>query len=140
MERRKDTMRQVLQLQKADLVKQGRASSGRAMICPKTLFILNEEEASVTVRVLKVLADPTRLRILSLLNQHAGCISVKEIVQEIGFEQPTISYHLRILWSAGLIDFRKRGQWVYYFIKEGVVELIQKIFQKNALSYLSTSL
>lgn len=83
---------------------------------PKFTPTLTEEEAKSQARLLKALADPTRLRILSLLSRHAGDISVFEIVECFTLEQPTISHHLRILRDAGLVDCRKKGLWAYYYV------------------------
>ncbi len=68
-------------------------------------------------RLLKALADPTRLRILSLLSRHEGEVCVFEIVESFTLEQPTISHHLRILRDAGLVDCRKKGLWAYYYVR-----------------------
>ena len=67
--------------------------------------------------VLKALADPTRLRILSLLSRYEGEVCVFEIVESFTLEQPTISHHLRILRDAGLVDCRKKGLWAYYYVR-----------------------
>lgn len=77
---------------------------------------LTEEEASEQERLLKAVADKTRLRILSLLRRHEGEVSVFEIVETFTLEQPTISHHLRILRDAGLVECRKRGLFAYYYI------------------------
>ena len=67
--------------------------------------------------IFKALADPTRLRILSLLSRHEGEMCVFEIVESFTLEQPTISHHLRILRDAGLVDRRKKGLWSYYYVR-----------------------
>ncbi len=62
-----------------------------------------------------VLADPVRLRLLSLLaSASAGEACVCELVEPLGRSQPTISHHLKILVDAGLITGDKRGRWVWY--------------------------
>jgi ArsR family transcriptional regulator len=97
---------------------------------------LSEGDAVVQARLLKALADPTRLRILSLLSRHEGDICVFEIVDCFRLEQPAISHHLRILLDAGLVDYRKRGLWVYYYMRRealgrarAVIEQIEKEIQ-----------
>jgi ArsR family transcriptional regulator len=84
---------------------------------PKFVPTLNEDDAIVQARLLKALADPTRLRILSLLSRHEGEVCVFEIVESFTLEQPTISHHLRILRDAGLVDCRKKGLWAYYYVR-----------------------
>jgi ArsR family transcriptional regulator, arsenate/arsenite/antimonite-responsive transcriptional repressor len=86
-------------------------------ITPKFIPTLNEDDAVVQARLLKALADPTRLRILSLLSRHEGEVCVFEIVESFTLEQPTISHHLRILRDAGLVDCRKKGLWAYYYVR-----------------------
>lgn len=84
---------------------------------PKFVPTLSEDDAVVQARLLKALADPTRLRILSLLSRHEGEVCVFEIVESFTLEQPTISHHLRILRDAGLVDCRKKGLWAYYYVR-----------------------
>ena len=84
---------------------------------PKFVPTLSEDDAISQARLLKALADPTRLRILSLLSRHEGEVCVFEIVESFTLEQPTISHHLRILRDAGLVDCRKKGLWAYYYVR-----------------------
>jgi len=92
--------------------------SGTAVsMVPKFVPTLNEDDAISQARLLKALADPTRLRILSLLSRHEGEVCVFEIVESFTLEQPTISHHLRILRDAGLVDCRKKGLWAYYYVR-----------------------
>jgi ArsR family transcriptional regulator len=91
--------------------------SNPSVITPKFVPTLTEEDAVVQARLLKALADPTRLRILSLLSRHEGEVCVFEIVESFTLEQPTISHHLRILRDAGLVDCRKKGLWAYYYVR-----------------------
>jgi len=84
---------------------------------PKFVPTLNEDDAISQARLVKALADPTRLRILSLLSRHEGEVCVFEIVESFTLEQPTISHHLRILRDAGLVDCRKKGLWAYYYVR-----------------------
>jgi len=86
-------------------------------IAPKFVPTLSEDDAVIQARLLKALADPTRLRILSLLSRHEGEVCVFEIVESFTLEQPTISHHLRILRDAGLVDCRKKGLWAYYYVR-----------------------
>jgi ArsR family transcriptional regulator len=68
-------------------------------------------------RLLKAFADPTRLRILTILLEKQGTIAVHELVAAIGsLEQPTISHHLRILLDSGLVFSQKSGLYVYYHV------------------------
>lgn len=65
--------------------------------------------------MLKALSDPVRLRLLSVVASHRGGeVCVCDISEGIDVGQPTISHHLKVLRTAGLIDSERRGSWVYY--------------------------
>jgi ArsR family transcriptional regulator len=96
-------------------------------VSPKFMPALTEEEAVTQARLLKALADPTRLRILSLLSRHEGEVCVFEIVESFTLEQPTISHHLRILRDAGLVDCRKKGLWAYYYVRREALSRAQDV-------------
>ena len=96
-------------------------------IAPKFVPALTEAEAVNQARLLKALADPTRLRILSLLSRHEGEVCVFEIVESFTLEQPTISHHLRILRDAGLVDCRKKGLWAYYYVRRDALGRAQEV-------------
>jgi ArsR family transcriptional regulator len=69
----------------------------------------------------KVMGDPTRLRILSLLPVTDNCddvFNVTELAEELGIPQPTVSHHLKMLKHAGLVKCRKMCRDVYYWIDQ----------------------
>lgn len=72
--------------------------------------------------MLKALADPVRLRLLSLVASHAdGEACVCDLNDAFDLSQPTISHHLKLLHEAGLIDRDKRGVWVYYRVNRSAL-------------------
>jgi ArsR family transcriptional regulator len=76
---------------------------------------LDGESASRVARVLKALADPVRLRLVSLIASHEGgeaCVC--DLNDAFDLSQPTISHHLKVLHGIGLLERSKRGVWVYY--------------------------
>ncbi|MFL6161332.1 MAG: metalloregulator ArsR/SmtB family transcription factor [Jatrophihabitantaceae bacterium] len=76
---------------------------------------LSPAAAEQIVPLLKALADPVRLRLLSLVASHKGgeaCVC--DLNEAFDLSQPTISHHLKVLHEAGLLDREKRGVWVYY--------------------------
>lgn len=94
--------------------------------CPTVLASpLSEEQAAALARDFAVLADPVRLRLLSLITSvPAGEACVCELVEPLERSQPTVSHHLKILADAGLITGEKRGRWVWYrSVPERVAEL-----------------
>jgi ArsR family transcriptional regulator len=76
---------------------------------------LSAEQAELVAPRLKALADPVRLRLMSLVASHPGheaCVC--DLNEAFDLTQPTISHHLKVLHAAGLLDREKRGVWVYY--------------------------
>ena len=76
---------------------------------------LTQTEADRIAPLLKALADPARLRLLSLIASHEGgeaCVC--DLNEAFDLSQPTISHHLKVLHDVGLIEREKRGVWVYY--------------------------
>ncbi|MQA78076.1 MAG: metalloregulator ArsR/SmtB family transcription factor [Streptosporangiales bacterium] len=76
---------------------------------------LGEAEASELAPLLKAIADPVRLRLLSLIACHEGgeaCVC--ELTGAFELTAPTISHHLKVLREAGLIAAERRGTWIYY--------------------------
>lgn len=76
---------------------------------------LDEEAADELAAAFKVVADPVRLRLLSLIAQ-AGEICSCDLAVPIGKSQPTISHHLSVLTDAGLVHREKRGKWAWYSV------------------------
>lgn len=76
---------------------------------------LGEADATELAHSFAALADPARLRILSLLaSAAAGEVCACDLVEPVGRSQPTVSHHLKVLSEAGLIVGDKRGRWVWY--------------------------
>lgn len=90
---------------------------------------LNAEAATALARTLKAIADPTRLRLLSMVAAHEGgeaCVC--DLTEPLGLTQPTVSHHLKILVEAGLLVREKRGVWAYYALVPGSLEAISEAF------------
>jgi ArsR family transcriptional regulator len=86
-----------------------------ACCSPLTREPLSQDAAERIAPLLKALADPVRLRLLSLVASHEGgeaCVC--DLNEAFDLSQPTISHHLKVLHGAGLIEREKRGVWVYY--------------------------
>lgn len=78
---------------------------------------LSAGQAADLARVLKALADPTRLRLVSMVAAHQnGEACVCELTDPLGLTQPTISHHLKILVDGGIFTRAQRGKWAYYAI------------------------
>jgi len=92
------------------------APAETAACCPPlSAEPLSAEQAAQVVPLLKALAEPVRLRLMSLVASHPGgeaCVC--DLNEVFDLSQPTISHHLKVLHEAGLLDREKRGVWVYY--------------------------
>ena len=75
---------------------------------------LDEAQAAMLASWFKVLSDPTRLRLLSLITSRGEACAACDLVEPIGLSQPTVSHHLQVLFKVGLVERDKRGRWVYY--------------------------
>jgi ArsR family transcriptional regulator len=86
-------------------------------------------EANDLARVFKALADPVRLRLLSLIGaRDGGEACVCDLTVAFDLTQPTISHHLKVLREAGLISSERRGTWVYYRVVPDAVERLGGLF------------
>jgi ArsR family transcriptional regulator, arsenate/arsenite/antimonite-responsive transcriptional repressor len=86
---------------------------------PLTGEVISAGDAEALARRFKALADPTRVRLLSLIAAHEGgeaCIC--DLIDPVGLSQPTVSHHMKQLAGAGLVTRRQRGKWAYYRIVE----------------------
>ena len=89
-----------------------------ACCSPLTAEPLTTEQAGQIAPLLKALADPVRLRLLSLVASHQdGEACICELNDAFELSQPTISHHMKVLHEAGLVDRDKRGVWVYYKVR-----------------------
>jgi ArsR family transcriptional regulator len=89
---------------------------------------LAEPQAVELAAMFKALGDPVRLRLLSLIASHpGGQACVCEISSSFDVSQPTISHHLKMLRSAGLLGCERRGTWVYYWVIPAVLQQLSSI-------------
>ena len=75
-------------------------------------------EAQRMATIAKALADPVRLQLVDVLRKHAGKVCVCELIPLFDLSQPTVSHHLKILRSAGIVDSERRGLWAFYYVEE----------------------
>jgi ArsR family transcriptional regulator, arsenate/arsenite/antimonite-responsive transcriptional repressor len=86
---------------------------------------LDVDQATDLARRLKVLADPTRLRVLSmLLDSQRGEACTCDLVEPLGLSQPTVTHHLQRMAEVGIVRGERRGRWTYYSVDKGAVEAI----------------
>lgn len=93
-----------------------------------TTASLSRADAELLAARLRVVAEPTRLMLLSMIHAAPGGeASVGDLAAPIGLTQPTVSYHLRALNEAGLVNRDRRGTWVYYSLVPGALQQIRDI-------------
>ena len=87
--------------------------------CPPLLDgQLSNDEADQLAAALKVLAEPARLRLLSLIQaQPGGEACVCHLTEPLGLSQPTVSHHLKVLLQAGLVEREQRGSWAFFRVR-----------------------
>jgi len=96
-----------------------------AACCPPVVASpLGDDEADRLARALRVIADPARLRLVSIVAS-SGESCVCDLTDELGLSQPTVSHHLRVLTDAGVLRREKRGRWAYYSVDPEPLELLR---------------
>jgi ArsR family transcriptional regulator, arsenate/arsenite/antimonite-responsive transcriptional repressor len=94
---------------------------------------INADQADELARLLKALADPTRLRLVSMVAAHEGgeaCVC--ELTGPLGLTQPTISHHLKILVGAGIFTRDKRGVWAYYALIPAAMDALSAVLRATS--------
>lgn len=86
---------------------------------------ISGEEAAHLAGALKALAEPTRLRLVSLVAAHDdGEACICDLTAPVGLSQPTVSHHMKVLVDAGLLTRQQRGKWAYYRLVPGAVDTL----------------
>ena len=88
---------------------------------------LSEEQTVELERLFKALADRHRVRILNLLAGADDAVCVCKLEPALGLAQPTVSYHLKLLTDAGLLEREQRGRFSYYRIAAGALERLGEL-------------
>jgi ArsR family transcriptional regulator len=94
-----------------------------ACCAPAGARALGAEEAKQQALVFKALADPNRLRLLSIIKgASSGATCVCDLTDPLDLSQPTVSHHLKVLVEAGLLHREKRGTWAYFSLVPGALD------------------
>jgi ArsR family transcriptional regulator len=94
---------------------------------------LTADQAADLAFILKALADPTRLRLVSMVAAHEGgeaCVC--DLTDPLGLTQPTISHHLKVLVDAGIFTRDQRGKWAYYALVPGALDAVSAALSAGA--------
>jgi ArsR family transcriptional regulator len=99
------------------------------LACPPLLAgSLAVDEADALAKALRVLAEPARLRLLSLIQSqpdHEACVC--HLTEPLGLSQPTVSHHLKVLLDAGLVEREQRGSWAYFRVVPDQLRVLREL-------------
>ena len=100
-----------------------------ACCTPLVRETLSPDDAEQLAHTMKALADPTRLRLLSIVAASEGAEAcVCDLIDPVGLSQPTVSHHLKVLTEAGFLTRSKRGTWAYYALVPGALDRVSRLF------------
>ena len=100
----------------------------QACCSPITRQPVTREGADSLATALKAIADPARIRLLSMIAAHEdqeACVC--DLTEPLGLSQPTVSHHLKVLADAGYVERSKRGTWAYYRIVPGSLDAVASL-------------
>jgi ArsR family transcriptional regulator len=98
------------------------ASQAQRALCCQRGVALDQDQAVEFAALFKALSDPVRLRLLTLIaaaasEEDGACVC--DLTASFDLSQPTISHHLKVLREVGLVESRRRGTWVHYWVAAG---------------------
>jgi ArsR family transcriptional regulator len=88
---------------------------------------MSVKDASATASLFKALGDPHRVRVVNLLAVSGEPVCICDLTEWLGLSQPTVSFHMKKLVDAGLLEREQRGVWAYYWLRRDVVERLEKV-------------
>jgi ArsR family transcriptional regulator len=91
---------------------------------------LTRAQAVELEQLFKALADRHRVRILNLLSSADDAVCVCKLEPALGLSQPTVSYHLKLLTEAGLLERERRGRFAYYRIASGALDRVGELVRQ----------
>jgi ArsR family transcriptional regulator len=104
-----------------------------ACCAPPAGEALDAAAAERLAAVLKVLAEPTRLRLLSLVAARTdGEECICNLTELVGVSQPTVSHHMKLLVDTGLLEREQRGRWAYYRLTPGALDALAGLLSQVA--------
>lgn len=104
-----------------------------ACCSPVTEAPLSPEQAEDLAHLFRAIADPVRLRLISLIASHPdGRVCVCDLTAAFDLTGPTISHHLKVPRTAGLIEGERRGTWVYYWLVPAVLHRLSTVLTAAA--------
>jgi len=109
-----------------------RAKDAPVCCTPVTRGALDAASAEQLARTFKALADPTRVRLLSLIAAHEGGEACTcDLTDVVGLGQPTVSHHMKQLVSAGLVTREQRGRWAFYRVIDDALDALSDALRQS---------
>ena len=99
---------------------------------PLSAQVMTDEETTATAELFKVLGDPARVRIVNIVATAGGPVCACDFYDALGLGQPTVSYHLKKLTDAGLLEREQRGKWVFFSLNRAAVEKLATVADLKA--------
>ena len=100
---------------------------------PVTGQVLDQADAERLAGALKAIADPARLRLISIVAaSDSGEVCVCDFTGSVGLSQPTVSHHLKILVDAGVLAREQRGKWAYYRLVPTALDTLGRLISTPA--------
>jgi ArsR family transcriptional regulator, arsenate/arsenite/antimonite-responsive transcriptional repressor len=96
---------------------------------PLTGNEMSDDEVAATASVFKALGDPNRVRIVNLLAASGDPVCVCNLTPQLELSQPTVSFHLKKLVEAGLLERQQRGVWAYYSVNREALGRLETLFR-----------
>lgn len=94
--------------------------------------VLNESDSDELATAFKALADPARLRLLSLIAASEDGACACDLVTPVGRSQPTVSHHLKVLREAGLVESERVGTWIWYRVVPERLDALRQVLSPRA--------
>lgn len=104
-----------------------RDTSPAACCVPIASQGMSEDEAAATAKLFKALADPHRIRVLNQLAVSGEPVCVCDLTALLGVSQSTVSFHMKKLVDAGLLEREQRGVWAYYSLREDAIDRLRGV-------------
>jgi ArsR family transcriptional regulator len=95
---------------------------------------IDSEDAVRAARLFAALGDPARVRIVNLLSTACEPMCVCDITGLVGLSQPTVSFHLRKLLDAGLVEREQQGKWAHYSMRTGALGELSAVLRPKEVT------
>lgn len=112
-----------------------RETSAAAACVPIDTMRMSKAEAEATATLFKALADPARVRIVNTLAASGEPVCVCHLTDPLDLSQSTVSFHMKKLMDAGLLEREQRGVWAYYSLRNDARQRLRSIFAFEEVSH-----